>query len=117
MTKGKAMQKQTKKPIVYISGKITGEKSYKKKFADLERRLRALGYEVLNPARMIKIETWKKYDDYLKEAFLLLFQADFFVALPCWVDSDGAKAEFAYAVALANKGRMFILDNTTLLAA
>ncbi|MDR2426569.1 MAG: DUF4406 domain-containing protein [Endomicrobium sp.] len=107
---------KTKKPIVYISGKITGEKYYKRKFADAERKLKAAGYEVLNPARMIKVEKWKRYDDYLKEAFMLLFQADFFYALPCWVDSDGAKAEFAYAIALANKGRMFILDNTKLAA-
>ena len=90
------MQYQTKKPIVYISGKITGEKYYKRKFADAERKLKAAGYEVLNPAR-IKIEKWKKYRDYLQEAFLLLFQADFIYALPCWVNSDGASLEVAFA--------------------
>lgn len=102
------------KGIVYISGKITGEKFYRKKFALVERRLKAAGYKVLNPARMINVEAWKGYDDYLKEAFLLLFQASFFYALPCWVNSDGAKAEFAYAQALANKGKMFFLDNRQL---
>ena len=88
---------KTKKPIVYIAGKITGEKSYRKKFADTERKLKAAGYEVLNPARMVKVEKWKEYRDYLQEAFLLLFQADFIYTLPCWVNSNGASLEVAFA--------------------
>lgn len=96
---------------VYISGKMTGDKHYRAKFWAAERKLRAMGYEVLNPARMIKVEQWKNCRDYLQEAFLLMFQADFCYMLPDWTESDGAKAEFMFATACANKGRMKFLIN------
>lgn len=37
---------------VYISGKITGDADYKKKFANAEEMARAVGFEVFNPARV-----------------------------------------------------------------
>lgn len=104
------MKKQSKGKV-YISGKISGDKKYRAKFWAAERKLRALGYEVLNPARMIKVEQWKNYRDYLQEALLLMFQADFCYMLPDWTESDGAKAEFMFATACANKGRMQFLMN------
>lgn len=41
-----------RKAVVYIAGKITGDKHYLKKLAKVERRLRKAGYEVINPARL-----------------------------------------------------------------
>lgn len=35
---------------IYIAGKITGDKNYKKKFAKAERALKKKGHSVMNPA-------------------------------------------------------------------
>jgi hypothetical protein len=88
------------KKRVYIAGKITGEKYYRQKFAAAERKLKARGYEVINPARMVKVEKWKTYRDYLQESMLLLFQADFIYALPCWTKSKGATLEVSFAMSV-----------------
>lgn len=36
---------------IYISGKITGDRRYKAKFREVEKKLAAAGHIVLNPAR------------------------------------------------------------------
>ena len=48
---------------IYIAGKITGDKNYKKKFAKAERILRKKGHSVMNPAQLIvyKDFTWFDY--------------------------------------------------------
>lgn len=35
---------------IYISGKITGDRRYKAKFREVEKKLAAAGHIVLNPA-------------------------------------------------------------------
>lgn len=66
-----------RKKKVYISGKITGDTSYKAKFKTVAEYLNAEGYEVINPAETVlpnnKLATW---EDYMLVSFAFLNKAD-----------------------------------------
>lgn len=107
---------------VYISGKI-GEKviskATRRKFAEAEEMLKARGYEVFNPTD----ERWQKVlkEGYDREFFdrertipansvdfyayvllrdqMVLSRKDAIYMLPDFLDSPGAKAEHAFAIA------------------
>lgn len=107
---------------VYISGKI-GEavisESTRQKFARAEELLKAKGYEVFNPTD----EHWeehlkKRYEEYKKtyqpytdgrmldfytysllRDLMALSVKDAIYMLPDFLDSKGAKAEYAFAIA------------------
>lgn len=92
----------------FISGKITGDSDYQKKFADVETALVKKGHSVMNPA-WLKDEKEFSWDDYMivSESMQRICEAVFF--LPSWEDSKGAKKEYERAV-FRNQKKFFELD-------
>ncbi|MEY8366581.1 DUF4406 domain-containing protein [Anaerovoracaceae bacterium 41-7] len=86
--------------IVYIAGKITGDPNYQKKFADVERVLKELYSEVINPAEVCanlpKSFSWR---DYMEVTHELLLRADVVAYLPDWKESPGTCIELGFAAA------------------
>ena len=85
-----------RKAVVYIAGKITGDKHYLKKFAKVERRLRKAGHEVINPARL-NANYELEYEQYMHICYAWIDIADCIYFLPDWQESNGARSENAYA--------------------
>ena len=48
---------------IYISGKITGDRRYKAKFREVEKKLAAAGHIVLNPATAHVVLFMQDYQD------------------------------------------------------
>ncbi len=82
--------------IIYIAGKITGDKNYKRKFNKAEKMLKGRGFETLNPAKLI--DPKKEYDEQMKDCLMLIDKADTIYLLKDWQDSKGAKIEKDYAL-------------------
>lgn len=83
---------------VYISGKITGDEHYLKKFLDAEIALRAKGYEVLNPCDVSQCFPFLSYDEFMRLDLALVDMADALYMLRDWGESKGAVAELRRAV-------------------
>lgn len=80
--------------IVFISGKITGDQTYRSKFADAETVIANLGHTALNPTI---IPDGVEYETCMRICFALIDAADTVVLLPDWCKSDGAQRERDYA--------------------
>ena len=87
---------------IYIAGKITGDKHYKRKFRKYEKKLTRLGHSVMSPA-WIKASPEFSWEDYMavSRAMQEVCEATFF--LPDWMDSKGAKEEFLHADRIEHK--------------
>lgn len=81
------------KPVIFLSGKITGDPNYKAKFNDAQRRLESKGRVVLNPAWM---PAGLFNDDYMRMCLAMIDTADLVVFLPDWEGSPGARLEKQY---------------------
>lgn len=81
------------KPVVFLSGKITGDPSYRAKFNDAKRRLENKGHIVLNPAWM---PAGLFNSDYMRICCAMIDVADVVVFLPDWEESPGARLERQY---------------------
>lgn len=81
------------KPIAYIAGKITGDPTYREKFAHAQEVLERRGYVVLNPALLPE---GMKPKDYMRICMAMLDTTDVVFFLPGWMDSEGAKLEWQY---------------------
>ena len=57
--------------IIYISGKITGDENYVKKFAEAERILTEKGFKVINPCKIGEYEFFS-YEQFLHIDFALI---------------------------------------------
>lgn len=84
--------------IVYISGPMSGYpgKNYDA-FHQAEKHLRALGYDVLNPAIHPEQETWA---DFLRLDLAEVLRANAVAVLPGWEVSRGARLEVHVALEL-----------------
>ena len=85
---------------IYISGPITGRprQDYLHHFIRVEMKLKAAGYEVLNPATMNMLMPHKStHEDYMKVSLAELSICDAIYLLDGWRDSEGAWEEFIYA--------------------
>lgn len=87
--------------ILYIAGPMTHLPDYNRPaFNRAEERLRAAGYETLNPARtdLGPDATWA---DYMHAGIRQVLDADAIALLPDWDRSRGAKLEVHVADALS----------------
>lgn len=100
-----------KRPVIYLSGRITGKPNYKRDFAKAERFLRGKGFDVINPCKACEFDFFE-YEDFMHVDFALIDIADAVFMLHDWVYSTGAHREQCYAMSL---GKMVIyhIDNTT----
>lgn len=80
---------------IYISGRISGDKEYFQKFADAEAMLRALGWRVLNPA---KLDPGMDIRRIMGIDLAQVLGADAVYALPDWHNSEGAEIEVRVAL-------------------
>ena len=81
---------------IYLAGKISGDSSYRQKFALASADLRRRWPEavILNPAARPESMTAA---DYMAICLPMLLRADTAVFLPDWRDSNGARIERALA--------------------
>lgn len=87
------------KPRVYISGKILGDKHYRRKFRKAERKLKKRGYAVVNPARVSDaLPSEFLRDEYMTIDLAAVGICDTIYMLPDWSDSKGAVIEWRKAV-------------------
>lgn len=90
--------------VIYLSGPITEDPDYKKKFNDAEFLLSGrLGHKVLNPAVLPQGLTEAQY---MRIDLAMLDSADVVVFLPGWENSRGACIEWSYCVKI-DKPRFF----------
>jgi len=86
---------------LYIAGPMTGLKDFNRSaFNDAEKKLRAAGYEVLNPARQ---PDGLDRREYMRRGVADVLEADGIATLWDWVNSKGAFAEVALAEAVGVK--------------
>lgn len=84
--------------MIYISGRITGNKNWKEQFQQAEEHLKSKGYKVIiNPLNLdeqvnkeIKNPT---YIDYMKQDIEILILCDEIYMLRGWWRSKGARLE------------------------
>lgn len=79
--------------VIYISGPITGVENYREAFNAVEERLTALGYIVLNPARLPQGMTDEQY---MQIDLAMLNAADAVYFMTGWASSRGAALERSY---------------------
>ena len=102
---------------IYLSGKIGEDpisEGTRMKFAKVAERLRGEGYKVFDPAdgklsrvinereSLYEMSDWP-FDKYKETLFMCINElrwVDAIYMLPDWMDSPGAKAEHAFAVAI-----------------
>lgn len=101
---GTIMQLTNKKTIkIYISGSMSGIENYNySAFNKAELELQALGLVVINPAT-IKVEDWKQWSDYMREALRMMLDANAIYLLKGWEESKGANIEKELAEKLGMK--------------
>ena len=77
---------------IFISGPMTGLDGYNREsFHAAADHLRALGYDVRNPADLAI--DWQDYSDYMEVALVMLRQCEGVIYLPGWHASKGALIE------------------------
>jgi hypothetical protein len=85
---------------VYIAGPMTGLPDFNfPAFHAAAVKLRALGFEVENPAENAE-PPCKSWLGYMRMAVAQVAKVDALVLLPGWEDSRGARVEFNLAVGL-----------------
>lgn len=80
--------------IIYIAGRITGDRDYEGKFQGIKRRIEGSGHIVLNPASLPKGMPGEKY---MPICFAMIDQADAVFMMEDWENSKGARIEKSYA--------------------
>lgn len=87
---------------LYLSGPMSGRAAHNyPAFHDAAKRLRDLGYRVLNPAEIDSTLTdgWR-HADYMRRDLKLLWRCDAVAMLPHWETSRGAGIEVQVAHAI-----------------
>lgn len=83
---------------LYIAGPMSNYPLYNfPAFHEADRKLRALGYGILNPADNPQCDSW---DGYMRAAIAQVVRADGIAVLPDWQMSAGAALEVHIAHAL-----------------
>ena len=78
---------------IYVAGKITGDRHYKRKFRRAERALARLGHSVMNPAALGNYPefTW---EDYMRTSRAMQEVCEAVCLLGDWSRSRGALIEY-----------------------
>ncbi len=87
---------------VYIAGKITGDKHYKKKFKRAEKILRKKGHSVMNPAWLVEYKEFN-WIDYMIVSGAMQKSCEAVLFLPDWKQSKGALFEHRRAQNLGQR--------------
>ena len=92
---------------IYIAGKVTGERieACQIKFSTQEKALINLGYNAINPLRVVK-DSATIWTDAMRLCIRELMTADALLALPCSEHSKGAQLE----IKLCNKVGIPVYD-------
>jgi len=85
---------------LYISGKITTDPDYKKKFAEVEQKLKAYRHIIINPTCL---PDGLEYVNYMDIDMAMIRACDGIVMIGDWENSHGACAEYYYAKCLKKK--------------
>lgn len=93
MDEGKIMKNKN----CYISGPITNDPEYAKKFAAAEYEIYNLGLRPVNPARLVPMNKAWTWEDYMREDLKHLLTCSHIYMLRGWVDSYGSKIELDLA--------------------
>ena len=87
---------------IYIAGKITGDRNYRRKFKRAEKLLRKLGHSVMNPAWIVPSKEFS-YEDYMVVSGGMQRACDAVFFLSDWQTSPGARREMDRAGFLKQK--------------
>lgn len=83
---------------VFISGPMRGIAEFNKPaFDEAERKLKAMGFSVFNPAWLTYDESWDR-KDILAIDICALSKCRYILQLPGWWKASGANLEWSYAV-------------------
>ena len=85
---------------IYIAGKITGDKHYRRKFRKAERILKRKGHSVISPAVLNDYPDFKWFD-YMQICYAMQKACNATLLLPDWKDSKGASKEYEHAKKLS----------------
>lgn len=91
---------------IYLAGRITGlnYKEVRKRFARAETYLMSLGFEVVNPIRLVPENS--SWTDSMRTCMHYLSLCNFMALLPGWERSRGASIEYQIALGMEEEGRM-----------
>lgn len=94
------------KKRIYLAGRVTGleEKSTRKKFEMWEHYLEYLGFEVVNPMRIVP--EGSNWTDAMRICIHYLSLCNYLALIPGWEISRGARAEYEFAIGMENDGLM-----------
>ena len=84
---------------IYISGGMTSDPGYRKKFQETEDKLRLQGHDAVNPARVADIiRTDMTWDEWMSIDIGLLKVCDAIYMMAGYKDSRGANRELGFAM-------------------
>jgi hypothetical protein len=83
---------------LYLSGPMTGVENFNHElFNKVAAEFRMVGFEVCSPSEFFDGDTSREREEYMREAFKYLLEADTVVILPGWEQSKGARIEITVA--------------------
>lgn len=86
-----------KRDLVFISGGISKNPNFRKDFRRGEKKLRAAGFNVINPVTMIASVELPTHEDYMDISLAWLDKAQAIYMLCGWSTSEGANIEYNHA--------------------
>lgn len=97
---------------IYISGPITGTEDYNQRFEAVEKNLKSIGFDVVNPLKLVH-NHGKTYDEFMKVDIQELLKCDAIYMLDNWIQSKGSSIEYFIARSLGIKVVNDNLNNAT----
>ena len=83
---------------LYLSGPMTGVENFNHDlFNKVAAEFRMVGFEVCSPSEFFDGDKTREREEYMREAFKYLLEADTVVILPGWEKSKGARIEIMVA--------------------